>query len=114
MDKTRGDFSKFLVLAMLGVGLLGNFAPSIVLADNPNEHSSYHSLTGGWNRTIGNIGRHWTTYTQRYGTGQLYASIKLSGYQRQSNLGNYKTASVTSSRRVDLKHPHIHSGGQTN
>lgn len=114
MDKTRGNFSKFLVLAMFGVGLFGNFAPSIVLADNPSEHSSVHSLTGGWDKTIGNIGRHWTSYSQRYGTGQLYASIKLSGYQRESSLGNYQTAYVKSDRRVDLKHPHTHSGGQTN
>lgn len=112
MSKVRGKFSKLLVLSMVASGLVTNVIPSVVLADNPNESSSHHSLTGGWDKNLrGTSGRHWTRYTQRDSNRQAIARITLSGYKQESNLGNYKTAYVKSARAVDERHPHIHSGG---
>lgn len=115
MNETRKKFSKLLILSMMGFGLAGNFAPSAVFADNPNEHSAHHSLTGGWDKAfIGNSGRHWTRYSQRYSIAPLYAAIKLDGYLREADTGNYQTAYKKASRAVDEQHGHIHSGGQAN
>lgn len=112
MNKTRRIFSKLLVLSMVAFGLVANVIPSVVLADNPNESSAHHSLTGGWDKNlIGTSGKHWTRYTQRESNRQALAGITISGYNKESNLGNYTTAYVKSARSVDLKHPHIHSGG---
>lgn len=112
MNKARRKFSKLLVLSMLGFGLAANFIPSVVLADNPNEHSAHHSLTGGWDKNlIGTTGRHWTRYTQRESTRQAYANIRISGYNQETGLGNYRTAYIKSARSVDERHPHVHSGG---
>ena len=112
MSKVRGKFSKLLVLSMVAFGLVANVIPSVVLADNPNEHSAHHSLTGGWDKALTNrSGRHWTRYTQRDSNRQAAAHITISGYKRETGLGNYQTAYKKSSRSVDLRHPHIHSGG---
>lgn len=112
MSKVRGKFSKLLVLSMVAFGLVANFMSSVVLADNPNESSAHHSLTGGWDKAlIGTSGRHWTRYTQRESNRQAIANITISGYRQESALGDYRTAYVKSARSVDLRHPHTHSGG---
>lgn len=112
MSKVRGKFSKLLVLSMVASGLVANVIPSVVLADNPNESSTHHSLTGGWDKNLTNTsGKHWTEYKQRDSNRQAMAGIEITGYKKESKLGNYKTAYVKSTRSVDLKHPHTHSGG---
>lgn len=112
MNRIRKKFSKIILLSMLGFSLTGNFITSVVLADNPNQHSAHHSLTGGWDKNlIGNSGKHWTRYTQRESNRQAAAHITITGYKRESGLGNYKTAYKKSARSVDVKHPHTHSGG---
>lgn len=112
MSKVRGKFSKLLVISMVTFGLAANVIPSVVLADNPNESSAHHSLTGGWDKNlIGTSGRHWTRYTQRESNRQAYANIRISGYNQETGLGNYSTAYIKSSRSVDERHPHVHSGG---
>lgn len=112
MSKVRGKFSKLLVLSMVDSGLVTNVIPSVVLADNPNESSAHHSLTGGWDKAfIGTSGKHWTRYTQRDSNRKAAAHITISGYKRESGLGNYQTAYKKSGRSVDEKHPHVHSGG---
>lgn len=115
MSKVRGKFSKLLVLSMVAFGLVANFMSSVVLADNPNESSAHHLLEGGWDKAlIGTSGRHWTRYSQRYSIAPLYAAIKLDGYLREADTGNYQTAYKKASRAVDEQHGHIHSGGQAN
>lgn len=112
MSKVRGKFSKLLVLSMVAFGLVANVIPSVVLADNPNEHSAHHSLTGGWDKALTNrSGRHWTRYTQRESARQAYASIRLENYNQETGLGNYRTAYKKSNISTAEGHPHIHSGG---
>lgn len=112
MNETRKKFSKLLMLSTVAFGLVANIIPSVVLADNPNESSAHHSLTGGWDKAVvGTSGKHWTRYTQRDSNRQALAGITISGYKRETGLGNYQTAYKKSSRSVDLRHPHIHSGG---
>ena len=73
-----------------------------------------HTLTGGWNRDAGrSTGKHWTLYTQKNNGGMVYATIELTGYARESALGDYNSAYVKPSRSVDYYHPHNHGGGMT-
>lgn len=112
MSKVRGKFFKLLVLSMVAFGLVANFMSSVVLADNPNQSSAHHLLEGGWDKAlIGTSGRHWTSYTQRESDRQAIANITISGYRQESGLRNYRTAYIKSGRSVDLRHPHVHSGG---
>ena len=112
------SFRKKVVICSLSLGLLFGWISEmkcdLAYADNPNEKSSYHTLTGGWDKDfIGSSGKHWTKYTQRNNGGKVYASIQLTGYARETELGSYTSAYVKSSRSVDIYHPHKHTGGMT-
>lgn len=56
--KQEKKVSKLLVLSMVAFGLVANVIPSVVLADDPNEHSAHHPLTGGWDKGFGSSSRH--------------------------------------------------------
>lgn len=100
------------LLIILIVTLYNDYSSEVVFADNPNQKSTVHSLTGGWNKNlIGTSGKHWTKYDQINNGARVYASIELTGYQRETALGTYTSAKVISGRSVDYYHPHRHTGG---
>ena len=112
------NFRKKVAMCSLSLALLFGLGSGIKYeisyADNPRIKSSHHSITGGWEKgLVGNSGKHWTRYTQRNSGGRVYASIQITGYARETNLGNYTSAYVKSSRSVDIHHPHYHTGGMT-
>jgi len=115
MDKTRGKFSKLIVLSILTFGLAINFTPFIALADNPNIVTSMSSLTGGWNANyIGTNGKHWTLYGQKNVGKLLYATIHISGKTQETATGSTTSAKVTSVHNVGPYVSHKHNGSHHN
>lgn len=109
---------KILSIALLAVITISGFTLSskvnISFADNPNDKSTFHSLTGGWDKNfLGTSGKHWTKFDQKSSTGKIYASITLQGYDKETTLGSFKSAYVKSTRSVDYYHTHYHTGGMT-
>ena len=112
MNTIRKTISIGFILLILIVTMFIDYSSEVVFADNPNEKSTMHSLTGGWNKNlIGTSGKHWTKYDQINNGARVYASIRLTGYPRESVLGTYISAKVVSGRSVDYYHPHYHTGG---
>lgn len=112
MNKSRKIIVMMSLICMLMFTLISDYSKGMVYADNPNDKSTMHSLTGGWDKDfLGTSGKHWTKYGQINNGGLVYASIELRGYSRESKFGTYTSAYVKSSRSVDYYHTHKHSGG---
>lgn len=112
MNAIRKKIFIVSILIILFVTLYIDYSSKVVFADNPNQKSTVHSLTGGWNKNwIGTSGKHWTKYDQINNGARVYASIELTGYQRETYLGTYTSAKVVSGRSVDYYHQHRHTGG---
>lgn len=115
MKSLRQKFAIVTLAILIATSILGNSLESKVFADNPNEYSQYHSLTGGWDKNLlSSSGKHWTKFRQIDTSYKLYATIKLNGYNADTEVGSYVLAFVRSSRSVDLYHTHYHSGGVAN